>query len=663
MESATGESSAGSPAPGVGPDEAAAYLRAHPHPAPPRAVRSPVRSHVTGRAGRLTLAYAGFAGLWIVASSWVTRLVPDEAGFELVKGLFFVAATAGILFAVLVAHGRAAEESSLRMRHLIESSGDVAFRYRVHPTVGFEYISARAADWFGITAQEFVERPDVVARLVHPSDRDALIALLMGGTTSHSMPLRHLTPDGRLVHTLHDVREVLDRRGRAIAVDGRIRNVTEERRNLAEAAITEGIMTGLEADHGADAVAQRVCDLLVALMEVDRAWIGVADDDGGVRVLASTGGPPIDQRADRWDDGAAGYGPAGAAIRERRPVTMAPELPGYAPWRQRAMEVGVTAALGVPILRRGEVVGVLTVASRFGNPFDQAHVDRFERTAERLSTAMATVSRSGRVPRLTAPALLRRTSFDVVAALADGRVEPWWQPQVCARTGRIVALEALVRGRTPGGELVLPLALLPAAEEAGQMVALGRALRRQIVHLAPRLFGLGVDRIAINASVAELAEPAYALELVELLDDHRVPRESIEVEIIETAPLDSGALRTIGELARSGIRVAVDDYGSGWASLGHLARVPATTLKIDRTFVRDLGTAARADQLVRSTFELARSLDLSTVAEGVETAEQARVLREMGCDAFQGFLFSAPLPAPEIARLLSTGPRLGTLVD
>ena len=162
--------------------------------------------------------------------------------------------------------------------------------------------------------------------------------------------------------------------------------------------------------------------------------------------------------------------------------------------------------------------------------------------------------------------------------------------------------------------------------------------------------------------MAELRDPGYAIELVELLDDHRVPCDSIEVEIIETAPLDSGAVRTIGDLARSGIRVAVDDYGSGWASLGHLARVPATTLKIDRTFVRDLGTSARADQLVRSTFELARSLDLSTVAEGVETAGQARVLREMGCDAFQGFLFSPPLPTPEIARLLSTGPRLGTLV-
>lgn len=655
MDGSTPHANGGAtPAGDLDTEASAARLRARPARPQDRVERPPLRELVRGRAGRYAVLYMAVAGAWIVASSWLVKLVPDSTDFEVAKGLVFVVVTAVVLFGVLVAHDRAAAESALTMRRLIESAGDVAFRFRVARPVGFEYISERIGDWLGLERDEFYGEEDLIVQLIHPDDRPSLAELFRTGRTPHSVPLRWIAPDGRMLHMLHDIREVLDRRGRIVAVDGRIRNVTGEQRSRAEAAIAEGILAGLSAADGPDAIAQHTCDQLVALMEIDWAWIGVPVDDGSVRVVAAAGGQRFaDGLAVRWDDSPLGHGPAGVAIRDRRAVTMRPDQPGYAPWRQRESELGVTAALAVPLLRGTTAVGVMCVYSRFGNPFDPGHVDRFVRTAERLSMVMATARRLATdVPTWRRAARVAAT-FDVAAAIEQGRVEPWWQPQVSARDGRVVSLEALVRARTPSGEVVMPDVLLALAEEHGLMVPLGRALRRRVVEVTPRWLAAGVERVGVNASVGELTEPGFALELLTLLDEAHIDHSRFEVEVIETAPLDAPVVRSISELAKAGVRIAVDDYGSGWASLGHLAQLPAATLKIDRVFVRDIGTSERAAQLVRSTFELAAGLGLSTVAEGVETVEQARALQRMGCDLLQGYLFSRPMSTAETERLLT----------
>jgi EAL domain-containing protein (putative c-di-GMP-specific phosphodiesterase class I)/PAS domain-containing protein len=608
--------------------------------------------HQHGPAVSVAGLYAIVAGSYIVVSSSAVSNA-EGAAAEIAKGLGFVVVTAIVLVLVLVEYGRRSAAAARRLRELIESAGDLTYRFRRWPTVGFEYMSPAVVDWVGLTSDDHYANPDIGMHLVHPDDRTRLSHLVARGRSDGPVPLRWLAPDGRVLHTEHDFFDVRDRRGRVIAVDGRIRNVTEARRDRAEAELGLAIWGWLGDDAvSVDTLVSRVCDGIVQLMGVEIAWIGVPLADGSVRVEYAAGDPSlVDDLEVRWDEGPLAMGPSGRAIRDREPVLMRPSDPGYAAWRQRARDAGVTAVLGVPIVERGRVLAVLTVLSRFGNPFDAPNIERFSRIASRLAGAAVHIPVrpiTGRGAG-SAPPLL--SGVDVRAALDDGRVEVWWQPQV-APDGTIVALEALVRIRERDGTVLTPDAILPAAEENGLMVPLGQAVRRRAVEQSTGWLEGGLQRICLNVSVVELLSPGFVAELEDLVALNELRPDQIELELIETEPLDATALRLLTRLEALGFRIAVDDYGSGWASLGHLARIPALVLKVDRVFIRDLTTSERARALVRSTFELGHVLDLETVAEGVETVEQAELLCDMGCDLLQGFLFARPLDRAATDALL-----------
>ena len=599
--------------------------------------------HQHGPAFGAASIYVVVAGTYIIVSSTAVAEI-DGAHAEIFKGLAFVALTGFFLYILLLEYGRRSATAAGRLRELIESSGDLTYRYRRWPTVGFEYMSPGIADWVGLTAEDHYANPDIGMHLVHPDDRIRLSHLVARGRSDGPVPLRWVAPDGRVLHTVHDFFDVRDRRGRVIAIDGRIRNVTGARRDRAEAELGLAILGWLTDDEvSVDTVVTRTCEGIVRLMGVEVAWIGLPLADGTVRIECSTGDPTfVDELEVRWDEGPLAMGPSGRAIREGEPVMMRPSDQGYTAWRQRARDAGVTAGLSIPIMSRGRVIAVLTVLSRFGNPFDDDNVERFERIARRLAGAVA------RIPVLAtdqhrgsvgSPAL---ADVDVRAALDDGRVEVWWQPQVTP-DGRIVALEALVRMRDLDGNILTPDVILPAAEDLGLMVALGQTIRRRAVEGAIPWLASGLERICLNVSVVELLSPGFGTELEDLVAVNELRSDQIELELIETEPLDSTALRLLSRLSSLGFRIAVDDYGSGWASLGHLARIPALVLKIDRVFIRDVTTSDRARALVSSTFELGHVLDLETVAEGVETVEQAELLCEMGCDLLQGYLYARPL--------------------
>lgn len=607
--------------------------------------------HRYGPAISVAAVYAVVAGAYIVVSSLAVS-GGDAAAAEIGKGLAFVGVTAVLLAVVLIEYGRRAAAAAERLRSLIESAGDLTYRFRRWPTVGFEYMSPAVADWIGLTAEDHYANADIGMHLVHPDDRARLSQLVTRGRSDGPVPVRWVAPDGRVLHTEHDFFDVRDRRGRVVAIDGRIRDVTDARRDRMEAELGLAIL-GWLANDDVDllTIVERTCDGIVQLMGVEVAWIGVPLGDGTVRVEHAAGDASwVHEIEIRWDDGPLASGPSGRAVRDGEPVMMRPSDPGYAAWRQRARDAGVTAALAVPIRARGRVVAVLTVLSRFGNPFDDRNVERFERIAARLvglGQRLAThrpVLTSQHGPRPV-------PTVDLRAALDDGRVEPWWQPQVTG-DGRIVALEALVRVRDVDGKVLTPDVVLPVAEELGLMVPLGQAVRRRAVEQATPWLARGLERVCLNVSVTELLSPGFVVELEDLVALNELRPDQIELELVETAPLDGGALRLLSRLVSLGFRIAVDDYGSGWASLGHLARIPALVLKIDRVFIRDITTSARASALVRSTFELGHILDLETVAEGVETVEQAELLCEMGCDLLQGYLFARPLDREATDALL-----------
>ncbi|HWS38875.1 MAG TPA: EAL domain-containing protein [Actinoplanes sp.] len=262
-----------------------------------------------------------------------------------------------------------------------------------------------------------------------------------------------------------------------------------------------------------------------------------------------------------------------------------------------------------------------------------------------------------RVPvqqKIAAEARLRQ------ALAGDPRVTlpVWFQPVVSTETGLIAGAEALVRMRTPDGEILSPFHFVGAAEETGLIVPLGEhVLRTAVEHLLQWSDRLGY--VSVNVSPRQLAEPDFvpmvAAVLAELpgFDPSR-----LVLEITETALLSSTV--DVGErlnsLKQLGVRIALDDFGTGYSSLTWLKSLPADIVKLDRSFVAGLAEDARKASIIEGVLWLARSLGMSTIAEGVEEEADWEALRELGCPAVQGYFFSKPLPDHEFERMLLTSP-------
>jgi len=231
-----------------------------------------------------------------------------------------------------------------------------------------------------------------------------------------------------------------------------------------------------------------------------------------------------------------------------------------------------------------------------------------------------------------------------------------YQPKVDGRTSKIVGVEALIRWQSPELGLVAPMKFIPLLEETGLILevgawALSRAVRQ---HRAWQDAGVAAPRIAVNVSAIQLRQRDF-VRTVERAMAEGESLSSIDLEITESVVMED-IQATIAKLAAVrdlGIGIAVDDFGTGYSSLAYLARLPIQILKVDRSFVKSMDGDATAMNIIRTVVSLAHSLRLAVVAEGVETDRQVALLRELGCDQFQGYLFSKPVPAEGLAQLLA----------
>jgi diguanylate cyclase (GGDEF)-like protein/PAS domain S-box-containing protein len=228
-----------------------------------------------------------------------------------------------------------------------------------------------------------------------------------------------------------------------------------------------------------------------------------------------------------------------------------------------------------------------------------------------------------------------------------------------AGAGRPEGVEALVRWQHPGRGLVSPADFIPLAEETGLVVPLGRWVLREAVRQAARWradlgAAAAADYVSVNVSAQQLRDDHFVAEVRDALAEEGLPPECLLLEITETALVHDtpATVARLAALKALGVRLAVDDFGTGYSSLGYLQRFPVDVLKIDRVFVDGLQRGGSDAALARTVVALGGSLGLRTVAEGVETAEQAAALRAMGCTYAQGFLFARPLTAAAVeARL------------
>ena len=245
---------------------------------------------------------------------------------------------------------------------------------------------------------------------------------------------------------------------------------------------------------------------------------------------------------------------------------------------------------------------------------------------------------------------------DLRHALGRREFELHYQPKVEVGDGRIVGMEALLRWRHPQKGMVSPQEFIPLAEETGLIIPIGRWVIEEACaqNKAWQDAGLPKLRVAVNISGVQFRKKNLLDTIAHALAAARLEPECLEVEITESVVMQnaSEAIVTLEKLHKMGIHVSIDDFGTGYSSLSYLKRFPIDSLKIDRSFIRDVSTDLDDAAIVRATIGLAHNLRLSVVAEGVETADQLTFLRSLGCDEYQGFLKSMPLPAREFERCL-----------
>jgi diguanylate cyclase (GGDEF)-like protein/PAS domain S-box-containing protein len=513
--------------------------------------------------------------------------------------------------------------------------------------------------------------------LVHPEEQVAAAEILArmeeGSVTLHRAETRLMRSDGRVMWAIHTSSAVRSAEGRFLYSTDQVMDVTEQRETaerLAHQALHDPL-TGLpnrvlfldRLGHALERTERTGLQVAVLFLDLDRFKV-VNDSLGhgaGDQLLVEvahrlrTVVRPLDTVArfggdeftilleDVPDEGQA------TTIAERIGVSISE------PFDLSDSEVFVNTSIGIAL---GS--GAAQSSEGLVRDADAAMYRAKEKGRARYEVFDDRV-RATVVERLSLESALHR-------ALARGEFQLNYQPEVDLRTGKVVAVEALLRWRSQERGLLRPGQFISVAEETGLIVPIGSWALREACHQAKRWRDLQrsqatldlanseplpMPTVWVNLSARQLAHPGLVDSVAEALAESRCDPGSICLEITESVLMgDAGStIETLEALRDLGVRLGVDDFGTGYSSLVYLKRFPVDLLKIDRTFTDGLGREPDDTAIVTAVVGLAHSLGLTAVAEGVETADQVAALRTLGCDVGQGFFFSDPLSATEIDAL------------
>jgi len=517
---------------------------------------------------------------------------------------------------------------------------------------------------------------------IHPEDREHVqrtILEALAGRNPYSLTYRIIWPDGeeRVVHSQSEI--IFDEARRPSAMAGTIQDITEVKhaeeqirlfafydsltglanRLLFKERITHTLaharrhnrliaLLSLDLDRFKrinDTLGHHVGDqMLRVIAERLKDCVGAPDssesprDDGKTDCISRAGGDEFSILL------AEIVHPRNAAKMARRIVDLISrplDVGGY--------EVSMTASIGISIF-----------------PFDGEDVETLLKNAE---IAMYYAKEKGKNHYLFYKDTMNANAFERLAiendlrkALEHEEFLLHYQPQLDTSNGQVVGCEALIRWQHPELGLVPPLKFIPVAEEAGLIVAISDWVLRTACAQAKawQEAGLGAIRIAVNLSGEKFSLQEVTGTVARTLSDSRLEPRYLEVELTESILLqkDGETLSTLQGLKELGVRIAIDDFGTGYSSLSYLKSFPIDTLKIDRSFVRDITVGPKETAITKAIITLSHNLELNIIAEGVETEEQKSLLLELGCQQMQGYLFSQPLPAEAMREYLTTfGPR------
>ncbi|MFG5408805.1 EAL domain-containing protein [Piscinibacter sakaiensis] len=321
---------------------------------------------------------------------------------------------------------------------------------------------------------------------------------------------------------------------------------------------------------------------------------------------------------------------------------------------------GVLSAFGRPFRLTGQDT---TLSCSIGLALFPGDADRADRLVALADTAMRAAKAVGGSSFRRYDPGMGSGSLDPLLlgqelrlALARGELLLHYQPKVCARTGRLHGVEALVRWQHPERGLVSPGLFVPVAERFGLIGALGHWVLEEACRQAVAWREAGIAcRVAVNVSPQQFRNPAMLSEVAEVIARSGMDPADLVCEITETALVESigSTQRLLDALRAMGIGLSIDDFGTGYSSLAHLRAIPVQQLKIDKSFVDDIATSTDARALVEGIIQLAHALRLEVVAEGVETEAQWRTLQRAGCDVVQGYHIGRPMPADELRRWMA----------
>ncbi len=244
-------------------------------------------------------------------------------------------------------------------------------------------------------------------------------------------------------------------------------------------------------------------------------------------------------------------------------------------------------------------------------------------------------------------------------AMQNDQFEIYYQPKVEIGTNRIVGAEALIRWNHPEWGLTSPQEFIPLAEETGLIIPIGEWIIRTVCQQNKQWqdAGLNIVPISVNSSVKQFMQKDFLTNIKRILTETGLEPHYLEIEITETSLIDNEKLviKVINHLREFGLRVALDDFGTGYSVLSHLKLFNVDTIKIDRSFIQEIGTHDKSTLIVKGIIDLVKSLNIHAVAEGVETVEQLNFLQEHTCDQAQGYLYSRPVKAEVFQQLLEAG--------
>lgn len=549
-----------------------------------------------------------------------------------------------------------------RVAGITSTLPDVVWSVEV-PSNEIVYVSPAVEAVFGKTAEQMCGQLSAWSDLIHPEDRERVLAdwnqALRGGRIETEY--RVITPQGveRWIETRGQ--PARDAAGAVIRIDGMARDVTERRAHEEKLAFLAHYdeLTGLPnralfLDHLA-ATLRRARETgtttAVAVVNLRRLrqvneCFGWSAGDALLRAFAQrvrTPWPDPEQLARISGDIFALMLPD-----FNDPVAIAATI-----------DKVIESATEFPFIIEGQEFRIALTVGVTVCPPDADDPQTLLLNAE---AALQRARHSGERVLFYQPDMNARVAETLLlenrlrGALEREEFELHYQPKVEATSGRVTGLEALIRWHDPVQGLVPPAKFIPILEETGLIRKVGTwAIRKALTESRYwRMTHVGPLRVAVNVSPVQLKQADFVDTVRRAVEGLGIAAAQLDLEITETMVMDDveGNVCKIQALRDMGVNVAIDDFGTGYSSLAYLAQLPVNALKIDRAFVATMTSDAQSMTLVSTIISLARALGLKVIAEGVETDEQAKMLRLLRCDELQGYLYSKPLKATEVEAFL-----------